>query len=373
MIKFDTVNGTISGRDDAEADLIAWLEGFSKQCGLSTELMPVESSAPNLLISLERDSSLPWVLFDSHLDTVSVDGMSIEPFAGVVRNGRVWGRGACDTKGSGAAMVTALTEYARKPEGPNNVMLLFSVGEEVGMTGISAFAASRVLETRELRGAIVGEPTGLELVVATNGADRHVISATGKAAHSADPSRGVSAISTMAELVLFLEREYIPSLSAAHPLTGEAQASINVIRGGSAINIIPDHCEIRIDRRTVPGEKSAEVTAELDLYLDRFRNTHTDVAIAMEPFTESPPLTPDGQNEFVESVQGVLRDHLRPCNTIGARFATDAGVLCEAGLTSVVLGPGNIDQAHTKDEWIDVAELEAAVPIYLDIMSMERA
>lgn len=371
MIRFDTVNSEISGRDDAEAELVSWLESRAKQHGLSAELLPVPSSAANLLISFERDPSLPWLLFDSHLDTVSVDGMSIDPFSATVRDDRVWGRGACDTKASGAAMFAALTEYTEDPTGSHNIMLLFSVGEEVGMTGIKAFVSSGVLGKHHCRAAVVGEPTRLELVVATNGVERYVVSAKGVAAHSADPDRGVSAISTMAELVLYLEREYVPSLVTAHPLTGKAQASINLIQGGSAINVIPDLCEIRVDRRMVPGETSAGVAAEFERHLDQFRTAHGDAAIEMEPFTETPPLAPASNSAFVESVQTVLRDRRRPDSATGARFATHAGILCEAGIPSIVLGPGNIEQAHTKDEWIEVTQLQAAVPIYLEIMRLK--
>ena len=369
MVSHDTVNAALSGKSNPESPLVDRLELLAKENGFATTLLEVPGQSHELLISLERTPDSPWLLFDSHLDTVSVDGMIIEPFGGKVTNGRLWGRGACDTKGTGAAMFSALAEYSKLTDGRNNIMLLFSVDEEHGMSGIREFASIHLPALgRSVQAAIVGEPTGLEPVVAHNGVQRYIISTTGVAAHSSDPSRGRSAITDMATLLLELESKYIPTLTASHPLTGEAQASINIIRGGNAANIIPERCEIHMDRRTVPGESPSEIVDDLKSWLAKYQSTHAGVEITFDSEVETPPLTPV-QTDVSDRIRTVLRDHGRRDELAGVRYATNAGELSAAGIPSIVLGPGDIAQGHTKDEWLDVTELEAAVPIYRDIMN----
>ncbi|MGA1399943.1 MAG: M20/M25/M40 family metallo-hydrolase, partial [Phycisphaerales bacterium] len=166
----------------------------------------------------------------------------------------LYGRGACDTKGSGAAMFWALQAYAKAERRPHNVGLLFALDEEARMTGAKAFAAVELKEfLPKLRGVIVGEPTLMRPVVATNGVIRWKTITRGRAAHSSVPANGQSAISAMLRVVEALESNYVPTVTGSHPLTGRAAMSVNVIRGGTQVNIIPEYCEIECDRRTVRG------------------------------------------------------------------------------------------------------------------------
>ena len=370
MVSFDTVNGRLSGRTGPEAALASYLESLAAGRGFDLTYLPVESEANELLISFERDPRMPWILFDSHLDTVSVQGMSIDPFEGTISGGRLSGRGACDTKGSGAAMFIALSRYAEQADGSNNIMLLFSVEEEQEMSGIRAFAKKHLPALgRFVKAAIVGEPTGLRPVVAHCGVQRYLITTHGISVHSSDPSLGHSAISDMSELIHHLEIDYIPTLNASHPLTGTAQFSINVISGGSAPNVIPNECQIQIDRRVAPGETSDSTIGHLDRDLRAYGVAHPEIVYEFESLLETPPLDQSFDMEVLAEIGNSLRDRGKSEEPVGVRFATHAGDLSVAGIPSVVLGPGNIEQAHTKDEWIDLKELSAAVEIYLQIMA----
>ena len=188
MVGFDTVNSAISGKPDAERALSVYLDDLAKSMGLDTRRLPVTGEGFNLLVTHQVDGQAPWLLFESHLDTVSVDKMTVDPFAGRIVDGRLYGRGACDTKGTGAAMLCALSRY-RKRGGPNNVAILFTLDEEIGKTGVRTFVASQLpgLGWRPA-GVIVGEPTRLRAVVAHNGVVRWRIRTEGVAAHSSDPS-----------------------------------------------------------------------------------------------------------------------------------------------------------------------------------------
>ena len=256
MVAVDTVNGHISGRPRAEEALSHLLEEQAGAMGFQTRRLPVRDAGFNLLVRHDGGGGRPWLLFESHLDTVSVSAMTIEPFAGRISEGRIYGRGTCDTKGSGAAMLWALGQYAACGACPNNVALLFTLDEEIGKTGIRAFVDDLPSLGPRPFGAIVGEPTEMLPVTAHNGLVRWSLRTKGIAAHSADPSKGRSAIRLMCDVISEIEEKYIAGLAATHPLTGKAQCSINVIRGGTQINIIPEACEIQVDRRVASSGSS---------------------------------------------------------------------------------------------------------------------
>ena len=368
MVGFDTVNTHISGVADPERPLAEYLESAARAMGLPTRRLAASGESFDLFVTHEVAASAPWVLFESHLDTVSLAGMTIDPLAGAIRDGRMYGRGACDTKSSGAAMLCALRQYAEAP-GSANVGVLFSVDEEVYKDGVRAFVEEHLPEMSwRPAGVIVGEPTELHPIVANNGVARWTIRTRGVAAHSADPSRGQSAIAMMVKVVDALEREYIAKLTTSHELTGKAQCSINRISGGVADNIIPEHCEIRLDRRVVPGEDGRDVRPTVERVLDDLRRAHPEVNVSQDEHFVDEPLDPAGGEAFAAVVQRGLAELGLPTQVDGAPYGTDACMFSPAGIPAVVLGPGNIAQAHTHDEWIEVAQVDRAVEVYLNLM-----
>lgn len=363
MVAHDTVNPDFGGSPDGAARLAGALEAIAREWGLSVRRQAISGASDNLLLACEADPGAAWLWFESHLDTVSTDGMSIPPFELTSSGGWLHGRGSCDTKGSGAAMLWALREYAAGPDRPNNVGLAFVVDEESGMTGAQALAGSGVLSPQGTRGIIVGEPTRLRPVVTHNGTFRWRSITRGIAAHSADPSRGRSAISAMLRVVEALESRFVPAASRTHPLTGRAAASVNVIRGGRQVNIIPDHCEIECDRRLVPGETLAEVKRARDEAL-----AGLDVEHDRESFV--PPMEGDEESAFATWIGRAWASAGLDGTPTGAAYATDASFYAAAGIPAVVAGPGDIAQAHTRDEWLEVSQLEAAVALYGAIMRL---
>lgn len=380
-VRINSVNGNLRRMEWGEGELVAFLEATARRFGLETERCAVgdgaggASSGPlagpraNLLVLCERSARAPWLLFDSHLDTVSVEGMSIDPFAAEIRDGRLWGRGACDTKGSGAAMLWALRGYASSARRANNVALLFSLDEEQRMTGIRSFLARDYPRLgRPVAGAIVGEPTLLQPVVVHSGICRFRVTTRGLAVHASNPAAGRSAISSMVRLIDAIESRYRASLSASHPLVGRAQCSVNTIRGGTAFNVIPDRCEIEVDRRMVPGERLHEVTRTFARTLEEEKRSHPEIDYAVQSIFEAPPLDDRRSAQLLTQVQRSLSAAGLPGEARGATYATDAGDLAQAGVPAIVLGPGDIAQAHTADEWIDLGQLEQSVEVYRGIM-----
>ncbi|GAB4108604.1 MAG: acetylornithine deacetylase [Phycisphaeraceae bacterium] len=369
LVRIDSVNSELSGRPCAEAEAVAWVERVAQAWGFPSRRLPVPGHAEQLLVMLEADPGLPWLLFDSHLDTVAVEGMTIDPFGGVCREGRIYGRGACDTKGTAAAMLWALKQYQGEQNKTHNIALLLSVDEEVGMHGITHFIRHDVPSLGWTPAAvIVGEPTELHPVVAHNGLIRWKVTTHGLAAHSSVPHMGRSAISMMIRIVHAIESRYIPSLSAHHDLTGPAVCSVNTIHGGAAANIIPDQCVINVDRRIVPGEAINQIKNDFANLLAQVREEHEELTYEVQTVVTHPPLVSDQNESLIGCVKTSLRAMGLPAVCVGAPYATHAGYFSQAGIPTIVLGPGEAHKAHTRDEYISTDQLERGAELYLRLM-----
>ena len=370
MVRIDSVNAAVSGRTAPEAELAAWLEQVATNAGLAVERLPVPDFGCNLLLTVEADADdAPWLLFVSHLDTVGVEAMTIDPFEPTIDGGRLYGRGACDTKAGGAAMLRALADYAAAETQPQRVSLLFSVDEEHEQYGVRWFCQHDLPQLGLPDGVIISEPTGLRPVVAHNGVARWTITARGLAAHSSDPGRGHSAVGDMARVITAIEDDYLPTLTSSHPLTGRAQCSLNLIRGGYQANVIPDRCEVIVDRRLVPGEDPSAAYADLAAFIARATADIPRAALELVADAMSfAPLDPTGNGALGQRVGRVLESLGLPGDGVGAKYATEACTLANVPLPCVVLGPGDITQAHTADEWVDLDQVRQAVVVYRRLM-----
>lgn len=364
MVSIETVNPRYGGPAGGEGVLAAHLEALAQAWGLQTRRSAVDAEgAFNLIISAPEIPGAEWLVFESHLDTVSHAGMVVPPLTLTESGGRLFGRGACDTKGSGAAMLWALQTWAATPGRRRNGAIAFVVDEEAGMTGAQAFARNDLARYAPLRGVIVGEPTQLRPVVAHNGAFRWRSVTRGVAAHSADPTKGRSAIRAMMAVIAALEDRMIPLANRESPMTGRAAASINVIRGGSAQNIIPDRCEILCDRRLVPGETLEQVLEERRRALDGLEVEHDDEYLA-------PPLPPENSQRLHHWMTPALQSLGLESDPVGAPYATDASHYAAVGAQVVVIGPGDLAQAHRKDEWLERAQLIRAQELYRKLLDL---
>jgi len=289
------------------------------------------------------------VLLAPHLDTVGFPALD-ELLRPKLSSGRVIGRGACDTKGCVAAMLSAVLAVARSGRRPMSTEIVFLglVDEENGQAG-SRFHAQHG-DKADL--AVVGEPTRLEVVTAHKGDVWLQLRTRGRSAHGATPRLGRNAVHAMAGVVEALEVDYSAELAArAHPLLGSPTINVGAIRGGTQPNIVPDECIISVDRRTLPGETEAGVKREIAALLRRkklkaeFENLRLS---ACDPLETDPRLP---------LVRSLCRAAGRR-RTLGVHYFCDAAPLAAGGIPSVVFGPGDIAQAHTDDEWISVASLE---------------
>jgi acetylornithine deacetylase/succinyl-diaminopimelate desuccinylase family protein len=364
LIALPSVNPALLPVGDSRAGekrVAEFLASTATQSGLDVEFQEVFPNRPNVLARvLPANRIRRRILLAPHMDTVGV--ASDEQFSPVEKRGRLYGRGACDTKGSIAVMLSALIEVAQSNQRPAGTEIIFCalVDEEVGQSGSRALVKNKL--TADL--AIVGEPTGLRIVTAHKGDLWLQLETRGKAAHSARPDLGRNAVHLMAKIVDLLETDYAAQLRRRrHPLLRHATVSVGTIQGGRQPNIVPDSCRIQIDRRTLPGENNADVKREIL----RFIHRHSLRATLVDTKDEA-PAWPLETNPRAPLVQQFLRlaGQTKPA---GVDFFTDAGVLAASGVPSVVFGPGDIAQAHTPDEWVAVRQLDRGVAMLTRFLS----
>jgi acetylornithine deacetylase len=340
---------TLTGEGRA-ADLLA---AQARKAGLDVSFQEVFPGRANLLARLVPAGKITRrVLLAPHLDTVCGTPEQFQP---VARNGRIYGRGACDTKGSVAAMFAAVLAVAAGGQCPKETEIVFAglVDEENIQSGSRKLAASGFKADL----AIVGEPTRLEVVTAHKGDLWLELETRGRAAHGSMPHLGRNAVGAAARVVGLLETEYAAQLKRRrHPLLGYGTVNVGVIRGGTQANIVPDRCRVTIDRRTLPGESEPGVRRELT---NLFRRHKLAVVIHDTKGAVCDPLETDAKLPLV-------RDFLHCAGrrkTIGVAYFCDASPLAAGGTPGIVFGPGDIAQAHTSDEWISIGSLERGTAI----------
>ena len=360
----------LSGPEFLEGRVSDYLEGVFQSLGVKYQRIEVVPGRANLIARFDSPNAKTTVLLDAHQDTVPTDGFA-DPFNPVIRDGKLFGRGSCDVKGGMAAMLSAFARLVReKPAGAANVIMSCTCDEESTSLGVNDLTtlwtdpkrAGSIIE-RQPDIAIVAEPTQLDVVVAHRGATRWKIRTTGRACHSSAPHEGVNAIYKMGRVLTALEEfaTMLPTMIPSHPLCGAATLSVGRITGGISVNTVPDSCEIEIDRRVIPGEDGWDAikqvkehfTSRLDFEVEHLPPWLVGVSLSDE---HNGPLG----DRLLDCISRVAGSHQK----VGVPYGTHASRIASAGVPSVVFGPGDIAQAHTVNEWIDLEQLRQATEVY---------
>ncbi|HEY3760863.1 MAG TPA: M20/M25/M40 family metallo-hydrolase [Verrucomicrobiae bacterium] len=375
LIALPSVNPAFAGQDAdgrgghkyGERNVAEFLAAVASRAGLEIEFQPVLPGRPNFIARLlPRGKIRRTVLLAPHLDTVNADDSQFIPRR---KNGRLYGRGACDTKGSVAAMLSALCELAKSKSRPVETEIVFAglTDEEQAQAGSRALVGLTKKGRKKASSfkadlAIVGEPTRLQVITAHKGSLWLEIETQGVAAHGSTPQFGKNAVHKMAHIVDYLQTDYAARLRRRkHKLLGHATVNVGVIEGGVQPNIVPNHCTISIDRRTIPGETDASVIREIKRLL---RSRNFPAAVADK---KPAPALPLETNLKLPLVRQFMRS-IGQSKPAGAHFFCDAAILSAGGIPSVVFGPGNVAQAHTADEWISLSELERGKDMLLKFL-----
>ncbi|MCW2257902.1 acetylornithine deacetylase [Providencia alcalifaciens] len=340
-----------------EEQLVAeFIYRYFKQEDIDVELQEVTPGRPNAIAHLKGIGQVKHLLFNGHIDVVPCGrGWSTEPFDPIIKDGKVFGRGAADMKSGVAGMMYAATLLKRNQDQfSGDLTLVFNVDEERINLGMLHYIKNGVTADY----AIIGEPTSLEVCIAHKGVSRYNLSTKGTAGHAAKTRYPDSAISKMAKILPALEQHRGDVEAIEHPLLGNASMIITTINGGTAPNIVPQHCDIEIDRRLVPGEDRQQIA----------NNIHR----AIREYNERETIEYELDNYLFIPASDIAENHeltLATLETV-SRF-TEKKVTpqifeatCEAPFFSVtsniptlIMGPGGLAQAHVKDEFVEIKEL----------------
>jgi acetylornithine deacetylase len=354
----------LQGPDLFEHRVTAYLEDFFCFLGVPCERQAVAPLRDNIVARFEPPGAASTLIFEAHQDTVPTDYMTIDPFAARIEDGRLYGRGACDIKGGMAAMLAAFARVVRdRPRGAARLVMACTVDEEHTFFGVQRLARDDFRAGGGLMGAVVAEPTCLQIVNAHKGVVRWTLTTGGRSCHSSRPELGVNAIYRMAALLPLVE-QYAGQLRATRSdaLLGPATLSVGRIEGGVSVNTVPDRCAVEIDRRLLPGEDPRAAPGQLAAFLRE--RAPADIPFeSTEPWLHCPALGPEVTADLVarlgRAVDAVVGRH----EVVTVPYGTDASTLAEAGVPSVVFGPGDIARAHTCDEWVPLGEVEQASEI----------
>lgn len=356
LVRIPSVNpDNAPGTDHTgEETLAVFLSGWLESIGAEISLEEVKPGRPNLIARFAPVDGRPRILLGPHLDTVGVGGMTIDPFGGEIRNGRLWGRGASDTKGPMAAMLWALHENRDLlADLPVAVDFVAFMGEESGQWGSKDFVERH---GADYSFALVGEPTSMEIVHVTKGSLWATLRTTGKAAHSSMPERGDNAILKLTRALDRLDCHLGAELATyTHPVLGRSTLNIGVIRGGSRPNIVPDLAEAELDIRITPSLAAAGGALKLLTETLEFHDLPVEI---IRPH-ENPPMETTAEHPMIRSLLKI------GARLAGAPWFSDAAHLSNGGVPSICIGPGSIDQAHTADEFIEIDALQKGAEFFM--------
>lgn len=359
LVAFDTVSA------DPNRALIDWVASYLRGHGVEPLVLPSpDGTKANLFATIGPDGP-GGIVLSGHTDVVPVADQhwTSDPFTLSARDGRLYGRGTADMKGFLAIALSLVPDFAaRKLARP--IHLAMSYDEETGCIGIRHLL-HHIVENLPRPGlVIVGEPTSMKPANSHKSLRAFRTTVTGKDAHSSAPHLGVSAISAAAEIVAFIDRLADEARLRLAPASGfdppYSTFNVGTIEGGTALNIIPRQCRMIWDYRAPPGEDTDSVLARYhtfigDELLPRLKGRFPAVAIETEEIATVPAMAPDP-----DGPAETLARQLTGANASGTvAFAAEAGLFQQAGISTVICGPGDIAQAHQPDEFISLEQMAA--------------
>jgi len=365
-IRYKTVNPP-----GDELEFAKFLTAKLAQEGAEVELQEVRPGRPNALGYIRFAQGGKKLLFNSHMDTVPAGAANWEsdPFEPVIKDGLVYGRGVADDKGGLISMLIAcivLQRLKSKIGGQINGEIIFCgvMGEETGGIGTEYWVNSG----RRADAAVVGEPSKMELVIAHRGAYRPSIYFYGKTAHSSEPSQGENAIYYASNFVQGIQELEQRLKNKEHYLTGYPTIALTIFNGGVKVNVIPDKVEVALDRRLSPGEKVEEAKKEIEDLLQELAAQGKIGRYEFGPCIDNKGAGIVGEDEpIVKHMQKILQRRGYDDKLVGMRATTDMYLLTDAGIPTIIFGPGDMAQAHRPNEHFPIEELFEAAKIYAEL------
>lgn len=370
LVRIDSRNPTLVAGAPGEARVARALGDVLRAWGFRVELRDAARGRPNVIARVGNASpGARSLMLNGHLDVVGIEGMVHPAWDATVQDGRLYGRGASDMKAGVAAMCAAAARAVSANGGSldGEILIAGVVDEEYSSLGTRALVADGV----RADAAIVTEPTKLAIMPAHKGFVWIDVAVQGRAAHGSRWDVGVDAIRHAALLLAAIDAidsELLPSRQ--HPLLGRPSLHASTISGGIGLSTYPDHCQFTIERRTIPGEETSAVVAEIEEAFNRVRARRPELVATTSLLFEQPPSDVSVDAPIVRALESAIRACGEEAHVTGMSAWTDAAVLNEAGIPSICFGPGDISLAHAAEEYVRIDEIERAT-LVLAALAME--
>ena len=352
LVAADSVNPSLVAGGAGEHEIATLIEAWARDAELETERLEETPGRPSVLVRARGTGRGRTLLFCGHIDTVNVEGMT-DAHTPRIDGDRLYGRGAYDMKAGVAAALLAAREVSRVGLA-GDVVVAAVADEEYASLGVQ-----EALRRVSADAAVVTEPTELELAVAHKGFVWSEIEVTGRSAHGSRPQLGVDAILKMGAVLNELEQLDRSLAQRTHPLLGRASVHASLIEGGVELSSYPAHCKLGLERRTLPGETSEQIDAEVAGLLEGCREADPEFEASHRILLVREPFEIDQEEELVTLVAQAAAEVLpEPATIGGASYWADAAFIAAAGIPTVLFGPGG-EGAHAIDEWVSLSDTEA--------------
>lgn len=352
LIAINSVNPSLVPGGAGEKEIADFVSAEMRSAGLDVEVTEVTPGRPNVIGVIEGRAAGRSLMFCGHIDTVGVEGMS-SPFDPVERDGKLYGRGAGDMKGGVAAMMEAARSLANSGGMKAGRLIVAAVADEEH----ASIGAESLVQKWRADAAIVTEPTDLVVSTGHKGFSWVEITTVGRAAHGSRPLEGRDAILRMGRVLSRLEdlNQQLQS-QTPHPVLGTPSLHGSLIKGGRELSTYPDRCVLHMERRTIIGEPVDVALKEVEEILAALRNEDSEfTGDARLTFSRAPYETPL-EHELPRAVESALRGTGRKASRGGMTYWTDAAVLGQAGIPSVIFGPGG-GGYHGLEEYVRIDEV----------------
>ena len=359
LVAIESVNPDLVPTGTGESKISTFVAKWLAAEGLAVEVVEPVPGRASVIGVLAGSGGGPSVMFNAHMDTVGAGGMK-DPFTPAAREGRVYGRGAYDMKGSLAAIMIAARE-AKKLKLHGDVIVAAVADEEVASVGTAA-----VLKRIEADAAIVTEPTEMRLCLAHKGFAWLEVETRGVAAHGSRPDLGVDAVAHMGRILTgVLELDARLRAGRGHLLLGTGTIHASLIEGGQELSTYAARCVVKLERRTVPGEDGASALREVEELIAAARKEDPALDASVRLMLERAPSQLGADSFVTEAVEKAATEVLgRQPEVIGVAYWMDMALSNAVGIPTVAFGPSG-EGAHADVEWVDLASLETCVEVYL--------
>jgi succinyl-diaminopimelate desuccinylase len=360
LVRLQSVNPP--GNELAAAQYVA---AALKKTGAEAELVKHGDTRASVLARLKGQGKSPALFYNGHLDTVPVgaEKWRHDPFGGEIAEGRIWGRGAADMKGGLAAMMAAMKVIAEAGVSlQGDLILAATAGEEIDSLG--AREVAKMLAGEPIQALFIAEPTYNEIYIAEKGVFWVEMETFGKTAHGSMPEKGRNAVSMMVKIIQEFEKLEIPYQT--HPILGGFTRSINTISGGIKTNVVPDHCAVTIDMRTVPGQEHSAILRQVETILKDLGGKDPDFRAAVKAINDHPSVETSPSEPVLQKFCSLVAEMTGEKPVLkGANYFSDAvGFLPVLKVPLILFGPGEPGQAHQPNEQVEISKLAEAARIF---------